>query len=175
VAAALEAAGEEVALLGLLDALTVAEGGPDIRTANPLRVMAEEFGVYDARLKQELASTDRAGQWELVAARARAIGALAPHFDGAQLARVYHVLGEVLVPQVQRWTFPTVRARALLITSAESRERMGETLGWERYMRREQLDVVPVEGSHIGTLHAPRVEAVAQRLRGLLGLTGGAD
>jgi hypothetical protein len=38
-------------------------------------------------------------------------------------------------------------------------------------MRREQLDLVPFEGSHIGTIHPPQVDVVVQRLRAELGLT----
>ncbi|AEI62072.1 non-ribosomal peptide synthetase [Myxococcus fulvus] len=162
VAAALEAQGETVELLALVDALPATEGPQT--PEDPVRSMADEFGILDAALEAELASLDDAARWERVTALGRELGMLAPHSRAADLRRIWHVLGEVLVPQVLGWKVPSVRARVQLFTSAPSRALHGETLGWERHLSREQLDVVPLTSSHFGTLQPPCVQELANHL-----------
>ncbi|MFE8601136.1 amino acid adenylation domain-containing protein [Archangium violaceum] len=171
VAAAFEAAGEKVELLALLDTFSaIATHAP--RQVEGVRLMAQEFGVLDETLEGELAGMSLDAQWERVAERARDAGVVAPHFDGKHLARVWHVLGEVLVPQVQRWTVPALHGQVLLFTSEESRSIRDETLGWDQYVKREQLDLVPLPGSHAGSIHPPQVDSMAARLRAVLGVSG---
>ncbi|QDE88854.1 non-ribosomal peptide synthetase [Myxococcus xanthus] len=172
VAAALEALGETVELLALVDALPAVEG-PQGSAEDPVRSMAEEFGVLDAALEAELAPLDDATRWERVTALGRELGMLAPHSRAADLRRIWHVLGEVLVPQVVGWKVPSVRARVQLFTSAPSRALHGDTLGWERHLTREQLDVVPLASSHFGTLQQPCVQELANHLLEVLKRQGG--
>ncbi|WP_223759687.1 non-ribosomal peptide synthetase [Myxococcus sp. RHSTA-1-4] len=162
VAAALEAQGEKVELLALVDALPAAEGAP--APEDPVRALAEEFGVLDAGLEAELATLGEAQRWERVAALGRGLGMLAPHAQVADLRRIWRLLGEILVPQVLGWKVPPVRAKVLLFASAPSRALHGETLGWERHVPRERLAVVPLGSSHFGTLQPPCVETLAARM-----------
>jgi thioesterase domain-containing protein/acyl carrier protein len=165
VAAALEAAGEEVALLAFFDALTFQS--VDARSRGPVEpalAIADEFGVWDEALERELAPLSRDEKWERVAQRARERGTAANHFTGRELARVWHVLGEVLVPQVRAWPVASPRAKVTLFCSDEARAERDETLGWRDLLPSARLDVVPVPGGHFGALQPPLVDAVAARL-----------
>ncbi|AKJ01545.1 amino acid adenylation domain-containing protein [Archangium gephyra] len=168
VAAALEAQGERVELVGLLDTPPV-HAIPVPASADPVLQLAEEFGVLDAQFERELAPLDTEARWELLAVRAREKGMLAPHFQGSQLSRVWHILGEVLTPQVRGWTVPPLRARLQLFTSAYSRTGRDETLGWSQLLPREQLDVVPLEGDHPDLIRAPQADAVVARVLATMG------
>lgn len=163
VAAALEAAGERVELVALLDTIPV-HSISVMETPDPVLQLAEEFGVLDEHLERELAPLAPDARWELLAARARDQGILAPHFPGGQLSRLWHILGEVLTPQVRGWAPPALRARPLLFTSAYSRTGREETLGWSHLMPREQLDVVPLGGDHPDMIRPPQVDKVAERV-----------
>ncbi|WP_240359113.1 non-ribosomal peptide synthetase [Pyxidicoccus trucidator] len=171
VAAALEAQGEEVELLALVDALPAAEGAR--APEDPVRALAEEFGVLDAALEAELATLGAEARWEKVTALGRGLGMIAPHSQVADLRRIWRVLGEVLVPQVMGWKVPTLRAKVLLFASAPSRALNGEALGWERHLPGERMVVVPLGGSHFGTLQPPCVETLASRLLATLDGTEG--
>ncbi|WP_375771706.1 amino acid adenylation domain-containing protein [Archangium gephyra] len=164
VAAALEAAGEEVRLLAMLDTITFEAmgGSAPVGVAPPL-IIAEEFDVLDEALERELAALPLAEQWNRVAERARAKGTAASHFEGGDLARMWHILGEVLVPQVRAWTVPQVRAR-LQLFRAEAAPVQDETLGWSAHLPRESIDVVRVPGNHFGVVQPPVVDEVAKRL-----------
>jgi amino acid adenylation domain-containing protein len=165
VAAALEAAGEEVALLAFFDTLTFQS--VDARSRGPVEpalAIADEFGVWDEALERELAPLSRDEKWERVAQRARERGTAANHFTGRELARVWHVLGEVLVPQVRAWPVASPRAKVTLFCSDEARAERDETLGWRDLLPSARLDVVPVPGGHFGALQPPLVDAVAARL-----------
>jgi amino acid adenylation domain-containing protein len=170
VAAVLEAAGEQVELVGLLDTPPVHSIPAPTATDSVLQ-LAEEFGVLDAQLERELAPLGLDAQWELLATRAKERGMLAPHFQGSQLSRVWHILGEVLTPQVRVWTVPALRARLLLFTSAYSRTGRDETLGWSQLLPREQIDVVPMAGDHPDLIRAPQVDAVVARVLAMVGLS----
>ena len=165
VAAALEAAGEEVAMLTLLDTLTYQTVDTVAASVQvePALVVAEEFGVLDEALERELAPLEPHAKWELVATRARAKGTAASHFDGRSLARLWHILGEVLVPQVRGWSVPVPRARVVLFR-AETNASTDETLGWSRYLPREQLEVVPLPGAHFSALRPPGANDLVRRL-----------
>ncbi|WP_395807785.1 amino acid adenylation domain-containing protein [Archangium minus] len=163
VAAELEAAGERVELVALLDTLPV-HSISVMETPDPVLQLAEEFGVLDEHLERELAPLSPDARWELLAARARDRGILAPHFPGAQLSRLWHILGEVLTPQVRGWAPPKLRVRPLLFTSTYSRTGREETLGWSQLMPREQLEVVPLEGDHPDMIRPPQVDTVVARV-----------
>jgi amino acid adenylation domain-containing protein len=166
-AAALEAAGEKVGVLAFFDVSTAAFIRPeDDARANPWHEMATELGASDAPF---LARLDAAGsadeRWELVAARARENGLLAPHAGGKDLARIWHVMGEVLVPQARKWNVPSIQSRLLLFSSdVTSGGGADETLGWARHLPREQIDVVRFSGTHAGAIRPPEVNHLGQRL-----------
>jgi amino acid adenylation domain-containing protein len=164
VAALLEAAGEQVELLAMIDTLTfqVLDELSPVQ-ADPALVVATEFGVLDAELERELAPLSMAEKWELIAARARAKGTAANHFGGQEFARLWHILGEVLVPQVRAWRLPAVRARVLMI-KAEATRSPDETLGWRQHVPREQIDVVDFPGSHFSPLGPSGSKVLAVRL-----------
>ncbi|WP_338869023.1 non-ribosomal peptide synthase/polyketide synthase [Myxococcus stipitatus] len=174
VAAVLEAQGETVEFLALMDTATsesIQAVAPSALTS-PTRVLASEFGVLDAVMEQELAALPLERQWEHVARRAREKGTAAPHFQGADFARVWRVLGEVLTPQARAWRTPTTRVRPRLFTSRALREQVGDVLlGWTRHFPREHLDVVELEGEHATVLHPPEVDTLAARLLAALGKT----
>ena len=87
----------------------------------------------------------------------------------ASSLRVWHVLGEVLTPQVRKWTVPALRAWLLLFTSAFSRTGRDETLGWSQLLPREQIDVVPMAGITLHLIRAPQVDAVVARVLATVG------
>ncbi|MFY0524862.1 amino acid adenylation domain-containing protein [Archangium gephyra] len=159
VAAKLEAAGEQVELLSLLDTLP-SHTIPRLESEDPVRVIADEFTLLDESLERELAPLSIEAKWELLAEKAKERGMLAPHFQGAQLARLWHILGEVLTPQAREWTVPEIRARVLLFTSAQSRTGRDETIGWSQVLRREQLELVALEGNHPDLIRPPRLDEV---------------
>ncbi|WP_257454347.1 non-ribosomal peptide synthetase [Archangium lipolyticum] len=168
VAAALEAAGERVELLAMLDTLTFDTIDAIAPTrVDPALLVAEEFTVLDEELKRELAPLSPEAKWDLVAARARAKGTAASHFEGKDLARLWRILGEVLVPQVRGWKVPSVRAK-LLLFRAESSAAQDETLGWGKHLPREQLEVVTLPGGHFSALQKPGVDSLVERLLALL-------
>ncbi|WAM28053.1 amino acid adenylation domain-containing protein [Myxococcus sp. NMCA1] len=165
VAAALEASGEEVRMLALIDTLTVrALNAVAPLTLPPVLQLAKTFEVLDAALEAELAGLSSEGaQWERVAARARERGTVAPHFTGADLKRMWHLAGEILPPQVRTWRVPDVRAR-LLLFRAEGNPSLDETLGWSQDVPRERIDVVPLPGGHSGAIEPPTVSVLARYL-----------
>ncbi|RJS23164.1 non-ribosomal peptide synthetase [Corallococcus sp. H22C18031201] len=167
VAALLEAAGESVEVLAMVDSLPALDGAS--KPEDPVRAMADEFNVLDAALEAELATLNEARRWERVAELGRERGMLAPHFEGRDLRRIWRVLGEVLVPQVMGWKVPTLRARVLLFASAASRAEQGERLGWERHLEPARLECVALPGSHFGTLQSPNVDALARRVLARVG------
>ncbi|QRO02855.1 amino acid adenylation domain-containing protein [Archangium violaceum] len=172
VAAALEAAGERVELLAMLDTLTFETIDVIAPTrVDPALLVAEEFGVLDEELRRELAPLAPETKWDVVAARARAKGTAASHFEGKDLSRLWHILGEVLVPQVRSWKVPSLPGSRLLLLRAEATQAQDETLGWGRYVPRERIDVVTVPGAHFSALQPPGVEALAERLRAVLART----
>jgi thioesterase domain-containing protein len=173
VASALEAAGEQVELLSMIDTLTfqvLDQIAPD--PGDPALVLAAEFGVRDAELERELASLEMAQKWERVAARARAKGTAASHFDGSEFARLWHILGEVLLPQVRAWPVTTVRARMTLF-KAQGTPSPDETLGWRQHMPREQIDVVELPGNHFSPVGPSGVKSLAAKLLETLERAGG--
>ncbi|WP_408891435.1 non-ribosomal peptide synthase/polyketide synthase [Myxococcus faecalis] len=172
VAALLEAQGETVELLALMDTAT----WEAIRAVAPssdedaVLVLASEFGVRDAAMEQELAALSREQQWEHVAKRARERGTAAPHFRGSDFARIWRVLGEVLTPQARAWTIPLTRVRPTLITSRALREQVGDArLGWTHHLPAEHLEVLEMEGEHATVLHPPEVDTLAALLLAALG------
>ncbi|MCP3065739.1 amino acid adenylation domain-containing protein [Myxococcus sp. K38C18041901] len=172
VAALLEAQGETVELLAMVDTAT----WEAIRAVAPsadedaVLVLASEFGVRDAAMEQELAALSREQQWEHVAKRARERGTAAPHFRGSDFARIWRVLGEVLTPQARAWNIPLTRVRPTLITSRALREQVGDArLGWTSHLPAEHLDVVEMEGEHATVLHPPEVDTLAALLLAALG------
>nr|WP_245772660.1 non-ribosomal peptide synthetase [Myxococcus fulvus] len=172
VAALLEAQGETVELLAMMDTAT----WEAIRAVAPsadedaVLVLASEFGVRDAAMEQELAALSREQQWEHVAKRARERGTAAPHFRGSDFARIWRVLGEVLTPQARAWTIPLTRVRPTLITSRALREQVGDArLGWTHHLPAEHLEVVEMEGEHATVLHPPEVDTLAALLLRALG------
>lgn len=168
VAAALEAAGEKVELLSMLDTLTfdtIDAVAPS--RVDPALLVAEEFTVLDEELKRELAPLSPEAKWDLVAARARDKGTAASHFEGKDLARLWHILGEVLVPQVRVWKVPSVQAQ-LVLFRAESSATQDETLGWGKHLPRERIEVVTLPGGHFSALQKPGVDTLVERLLALL-------
>ncbi|QSQ19553.1 amino acid adenylation domain-containing protein [Pyxidicoccus parkwayensis] len=168
VASLLEAEGEEVELLALVDTLTseaIRANAPEA-DADPVLALASEFGVRDAALERELASLDRTKQWELLAQRAKERGTAAAHFQGRDFARIWHVLGEVLAPQARDWKVPPApRARVRVISTAAVRGLVSdELLGWGQHLPRECIDVVTMSGEHATVLHPPLVDTLAGHL-----------
>ncbi|PTL79254.1 non-ribosomal peptide synthetase [Vitiosangium sp. GDMCC 1.1324] len=169
VAAALEALGEKVELMAMLDTITLQVFKEIEPTrADPALQVAEEFGVLDEELERELAPLQLDAKWERVAARAKAKGTAANHFDGRELARLWRILGEILVPQVREWNVPASLRARLLLFRAEGTRADDETLGWGHHVPREQIDVVQLPGSHFSPLQPPDVDSLARRLRAIL-------
>ncbi|MBL0697924.1 amino acid adenylation domain-containing protein, partial [Comamonas sp. JC664] len=172
VAAALEAQGEKVELLAVVDTLTseIIRATMPAQHLEPVLAISEVFGVFDAQLPDELAPLSPEAQWERVAERARATGLASPHFSGKDLARVGRVLAEVLTPQAAAWKVQAPKSvRPLLIRSAATLAEFGnETFGWEQHLPREQLDLVTLPGAHATLIRPPVVEELARRLIALL-------
>nr|WP_254627768.1 non-ribosomal peptide synthetase [Myxococcus sp. CA040A] len=167
VAAALEAQGETVELLGMVDTATseAIQAVTPSSGEDPVLVLASEFGVRDETLEEELSTMPRPEQWEHVALRARERGTAAPHFRGSDFARIWRVLGEVLTPQARAWSIPLTRVRPRLLTSRAVRQQVGDVfLGWTRHLPAEHLDVVELEGEHATVLHPPEVDLLAEGL-----------
>ncbi len=160
VARALEAQGKRVSLLAFFDCYTndfVRELAGPVEL-NPWYEMAGEYAVLDDTLRAQLDSASVPERWELIAAKGRQQGTIAPHVRGEDLARTWHVLGEVLVPEARRWTVPTdVRAPILLLASRAAQVVGDPTLGWSRYVPREQLRIVPFPGTHFTAIRPPDV------------------
>ncbi|MCP3138672.1 non-ribosomal peptide synthetase [Pyxidicoccus xibeiensis] len=168
VATLLEAQGEQVELLAMVDTLT----SQTLRVAmptqglEPVLAIADEYGVYDEALVQELAPLAPEAKWDRVAERARVRGMASPHVVGRDLARVWRILGEVLTPQAAAWNVtPPAHVRPLLISCAATlAEVRDETLGWERHLSRARLELLTLPGDHATLLHPPRVEELARQL-----------
>ncbi|WNG39138.1 amino acid adenylation domain-containing protein [Archangium violaceum] len=170
VAAALEAAGERVELLAMIDTVThdVMKEVEPVRLAPELQI-ATMFELLDADLERELAPLTQAARWEHVAARARERGAVAAHFTGKDLARISRMLEEVLPPQIPGWPVPRLPHARLLFFRASSTPTKDETLGWSQYVPRERIDLVQLPGGHSSSLEQPGVHDLVARLFAALG------
>ncbi|MGA9525184.1 MAG: amino acid adenylation domain-containing protein [Myxococcaceae bacterium] len=160
VAKALEAAGQRVSLLAFFDTYTDEQvrklSGPD--QENPWYEMAAEFAVLDDAFRAQLDAASVPERWELIAARGRELGTLAPHVQGSDIARTWHVLGEVLVPEARRWSVPTDVRAPILLFASEATAALGDpTLGWGKYIPREQMRIVPFPGTHFTAIRPPDV------------------
>jgi amino acid adenylation domain-containing protein len=170
VAAALEAAGEQVELLAMIDTVTthaMTEVAP-VQLPPELK-MAQMFEVFDAELEQELAPLSRDERWERVAERARARGTVASHFTGKDIARTARMVGDVLPPQLPGWPVPSIQSRLLFFRASGTPSQDG-SLGWSRYVPPERLDVVWLQAGHAGIMEPPAVSNLAARLLAALGL-----
>jgi len=169
VAAALEAAGERVELLVMIDTITAhvmkevepVQRAPDLEIAKMFEVLSEE-------LERELAPLPQDERWERVAARARAAGAVAAHFTGKDLARVSRML-ELLPPQIPGWTVPELPHARLRFFRASNTPTQDKTLGWSQYVPNERIDLVVLPGGHSSALEQPGVRDFVDRLLALLG------
>jgi amino acid adenylation domain-containing protein len=173
VAALLEEEGEQVELLALVDTLTseALRAAMPSQDREPLLAIADVFCVYDEGLAAALAPLAPEARWERVAELARARGMASPHFTGRDLARVWRVLGEVLTPQAAAWSVKAPRGvRPLILRCAATLAEFGdETLGWERHLPRERLDLETLSGDHATQIHQPAVRELARRLLDRLG------
>jgi len=168
VAALLEAQGEQVELLAVVDTLTseVIQAEMPAQRLESVLAMADVLGVYDATLAGALEGLSLEAKWEHVAERARASGMASPHFRGVDVARAWKVLGEVLTPQAAQWQVKAPRhARPLIIRGAMTlAEFHDETFGWDAHLPREQLDLVTLPGQHSDLLREPGVRELARLL-----------
>ncbi|OJT18526.1 hypothetical protein BO221_41470 [Archangium sp. Cb G35] len=169
VAAALEAAGETVELLAMIDTITdhVMKEVEPVQLAPDLGI-AKMFEVLSEELERELAPLPRDERWERVAARARAAGAVAAHFTGKDLARLSRML-ELLPPQIPGWPVPELPRARLRFFRASGTPTQDQTLGWSRYVPLERIDVVVLPGGHSSALEHPGVKDFVARLLALLG------
>ncbi|QRK08658.1 non-ribosomal peptide synthase/polyketide synthase [Archangium violaceum] len=170
VAAALEAAGERVELLAMIDTITtdIMKEVEPVRLAPELGI-ATMFEVMDANLERELAPLSQEARWEHVAARARERGAVAAHFTGKDLARMSRMIDEVLPPQISGWPVPRLEHARLLFFRASSTPTKDETLGWSQYVPRERIELVVLPGGHSSALEQPGVRELVSRLLAALG------
>ncbi|QSQ17761.1 non-ribosomal peptide synthetase [Myxococcus landrumensis] len=168
VAAHLEAQGEQVELLALVDTLTSALIGDSMpsQTQGPVLGLAAELGVLDASVPGILEGLSPEAQWEWLAEQGRARGQLSVHMRAADLQRMWKVLGEVLTPQAAKWTITAPRdVRPLIVRSTTTLTEFGdEALGWTHYIPRDRLDLESLTGQHADLLRAPRVEELARLL-----------
>ncbi|WP_342379690.1 amino acid adenylation domain-containing protein [Myxococcus stipitatus] len=168
VAAHLEAQGEQVELLALVDTLTseLIGGSMPSLTQGPVLGLAAELGVLDESVPALLEGLSPEAQWEWLAEQGRARGQLSAHMRAADLQRMWKVLGEVLTPQAAKWNITAPgHVRPLIIRSTTTlTEFHDEALGWTRYMPRAQLDLESLTGQHADLLRAPRVEELARLL-----------
>jgi amino acid adenylation domain-containing protein len=169
VAAALEAAGERVELLAMIDTITdhVMKEVEPVQLAPDLGI-AKMFEVLSEELERELAPLPQDERWERVAARARDTGAVAAHFTGKDLARLSRML-ELLPPQIPSWPVPELPHARLRFFRASNTPTPDPTLGWSRYVPRERIDVVVLPGGHSSALEQPGVRDFVDRLFTLLG------
>ncbi|WP_052350937.1 non-ribosomal peptide synthetase [Myxococcus stipitatus] len=168
VAAHLEAQGEQVELLALVDTLTseLIGGSMPSLTQGPVLGLAAELGVLDESVPGILEGLSPEAQWEWLAEQGRARGQLSTHMRAADLQRMWKVLGEVLTPQAAKWNITAPSGvRPLIIRSTTTlTEFHDEALGWTRYLPRAQLDLESLTGQHAELLRAPRVEELARML-----------
>ncbi|WP_281404472.1 non-ribosomal peptide synthetase [Pyxidicoccus fallax] len=168
VAGLLEAEGEEVELVAVVDTLTseIIRDSIPSQAQGPLLAIADVFGVYDAGLAQALEPLAPEAKWERVAELARASGLASPHFMGRDLKHMWRVLGEVLTPQAAAWTVKAPRrVRPLIVRSEATLAEFGdETFGWARHVPREQLELLTLPGSHATQLRRPGVEELARQV-----------
>ncbi|MFY0565156.1 amino acid adenylation domain-containing protein [Archangium lansingense] len=172
VAAALEAAGERVELLAMMDTITdhVMKEVEPVQLAPDLSI-AKMFEVLSEELERELAPLPQDERWERVATRARDTGAVAAHFTGKDLARLSRML-ELLPPQIPGWPVPELPHARLRFFRASSTPTQDETLGWSRYVPRERIDVVLLPGGHSSALEHPGVKDFVARLLAMVGVCG---
>ncbi|XXF81585.1 amino acid adenylation domain-containing protein [Myxococcaceae bacterium GXIMD 01537] len=165
----LTAAGEQVALLALLDTFgpalerrmgsgnLVGEGAED-----GLRLLGGHYGIGPEQLST-LGETER---WDYVHQRLTASGVVPPGFPVANLQRLARVYGANAWAHSHYAGGPYTGSVTLIRADASARHG-GPALGWAELVP-GRVELLPVAGDHQGMLAGAQLEAVAQQLRARL-------
>ncbi|MGH8075188.1 MAG: thioesterase domain-containing protein, partial [Lysobacter sp.] len=159
----LVAAGQQVAFLGLID--TSADYGERCRrealggwrTKLRNRVAGRSWRQRWAVLGEALASRKRRLTLRLKTALARRIGAEIPHADR------YAGIEAVHRQAYEQYGLRPYAGRVVLFRASEQPTALDRrpTLGWEQLV--EAVEVVPVDGSHVGLVEAPEMAPSLER------------
>jgi thioesterase domain-containing protein len=175
IAQQLRAQGQEVGLLGILDApvFPVLFTPPELRAIQPEDVNdAKGIGRFSRRLGfslEHLLQFDRARQGQLVLEQARQANLVPPDITLADFARWVEIVKanyRALVGyQVRPYPGPITVFRA---TGNDPRRvpDQGPDLGWGKVS--DRVEVVAVPGDHKSILRKPNVQVLAERLRAAL-------
>jgi natural product biosynthesis luciferase-like monooxygenase protein/amino acid adenylation domain-containing protein len=160
-------AGEETENLLLFDSPgPPSEPPPPLDEAALLASFARTFGDGAEVSADELRALPPEAWIDRVLERVREIGRLDASFDAAQLKRRWEVMKRntrAILPFVPAGRLPL---GAVLFRAVEQVDELRGLpfLGWERWLE-GPIEVVDVEGGHLGVFLEPAVEAVARELR----------
>jgi thioesterase domain-containing protein len=163
----LRAAGEETGNLLLFDSPGPPPEVPvPLDEAELLASYARTYGNGAEVSADELRAQAPEAWIDLVLERVREAGVLDASFDAAQLHRRWEVMKRntrAILPFVPAGRLPL--GAVLFRAVDQSNELRGlPFLGWERWLE-GPIEVVDVEGGHLGVFQEPAVEAVARELR----------
>ena len=169
-ARALRAAGEEIALLAVLDLVAEPDAEDELarrasvaeRSAASLRVFGRDLGLpadHPCLAPQSLRSAPEAALGALFAA-ARGLGLVGPEADEGTFQELFRLF--LHNAGVFEKRCPDYWDGDLLLFRPEAREHADDALGWRAWCRR--VEVVAVEGDHFTMLEQPRARALAAHL-----------
>jgi thioesterase domain-containing protein len=169
----LEAQGQKVALLALMDASAFApeESSAAAMEGTILLALAQDlgFGVDDATfLSDRLSRLAPDEQLTYVLERVKAAGLAPPDVELAQLRRHLHVLQTNL--QARQSYRPQEYPGPITLLRASERSGVvpqDSTLGWGK-LATGGVEVQTVPGNHYTMLREPHVQVLAERLRAIL-------
>ncbi len=171
----LEAAGEEVEALVLIDSLVPRLAARDRAAPGDelllVRAFAEDLGIPADRLPAPDADAGGAAYLGRVLERARAAGLLPGGLDPARMRQLYGVFRSNL-RALYEYRPGSFGGRAILLRAGErgpgGRLREKTDGGWERVVR-GGLEVRTVPGTHYTLVREPRVETLAAEVERALG------
>ena len=172
----LQAQGERVSLLGLIDsaASTIKTAAAEADDELGLLInFAQDLGLTPSQLTvpwEELSQMDSKERLVYLEEQAKSAKIMPPHLNHAQVARLYQVF-KTNIRAVQQYEPGAKVRRITLISSEQSTNTFQDsTMGWDE-LSAEGVEVFTIPGSHYSIVRKPSVEILAQRLTACIAKT----